>query len=124
MDCFYENCNSVDCTEFSLAACLCHWSIISGVHLSLDAASGHWRKSSNDRVWKPERNAIDSFQKNIFELSRVSEPLLGSQAVLLSQHILKILALYQKQSVGAFLNCWRLGLKEDILFLEIVDFYF
>jgi hypothetical protein len=26
---------------FSLAAYLCHWSIISGVHLSLDAASGH-----------------------------------------------------------------------------------
>jgi hypothetical protein len=74
-------------------------------HLSLDAASGHWRKSSSEKILKPGRNAIDSFQNNIFEHSRFSEPLLGSQAVLHSQHILKILALYQKKSVGAFLNC-------------------
>jgi hypothetical protein len=76
---FFSRCLSLSLVDFS------------SVHPSLDATSGHWRKSSSDRVWKQERMPLT---EKHFELSRISEPLLGSQPVLLSQHILKMLVLY------------------------------
>ncbi len=110
LDCFYEN---WDCTEISIFSSCLSLSLVDYLRCPPLIGCSKWTLEKIFQLQSLEaieRNATSSFQNNIFELSRVSEPLLGSQAVLLSQHILKMFVFYwislKNTAIVGSVNFW------------------